>query len=72
MTMNKSQGQTLEKVGIYLPKPVFTHGQLYIAMSRVGRREGVRVMVPGGRQAARPGVPAGVYTRNVVYHEVLG
>ena len=29
MTINKSQGQTFEHVGIYLDKPVFTHGQLY-------------------------------------------
>ncbi|XP_010473823.2 PREDICTED: uncharacterized protein LOC104753242 [Camelina sativa] len=26
ITINKSQGQTLEQVGLYLPKPVFTHG----------------------------------------------
>ncbi|CAN0881278.1 ATP-dependent DNA helicase PIF1 [Linum grandiflorum] len=29
MTINKSQGQTLDKVGLFLPKPVFAHGQLY-------------------------------------------
>ena len=35
MTINKLQGQTLTKVGIYIPQSVFTYGQLYVAMSRV-------------------------------------
>lgn len=29
MTINKSQEQSLKNVGIYLPSPVFSHGQLY-------------------------------------------
>ena len=45
MTINKSQGQSLNKVGLYLPKQVFTHGQLYVAFSRVTQREGRQVMV---------------------------
>ena len=71
MTINKSQGQTMEKVGIYLHKDVFTHGQLYVAMSRVGRRDGVRLLVPAGKRRAQGRAPAGVYTRNLVYREVL-
>ena len=32
-TLIRRQGHTLTKVGIYLPQSVFTHGQLYVAMS---------------------------------------
>ena len=34
-TINKPQGQTLTKVGIYLPQSVFTHAQLYAVIFRV-------------------------------------
>ena len=34
MTINKAQGQTLKHVGLCLTEPVFTHGQLYVAVSR--------------------------------------
>ena len=36
ITCNKSQCQSLEKVGLYFPPEadVFTHGQLYVALSR--------------------------------------
>jgi len=45
MTINKAQGQTLQIVGVYLPKPVFCHGQLYVAFFRCGSPRGVWVLV---------------------------
>ena len=35
ITSNKSQGQTVTKVGIYLPQSVFTHGQLNVAIQKL-------------------------------------
>jgi ATP-dependent exoDNAse (exonuclease V) alpha subunit len=33
MTINKAQGQTMKTIGIYMPEPIFTHGQLYVTLS---------------------------------------
>ena len=73
MTINKAQGQTLRRVGVYLPMPVFSHGQLYVAMSRVGKRADIIFCifpVSAARLLAEDGYP-GHYTKNVVYREVL-
>ncbi|KAH8970245.1 hypothetical protein BDL97_02G079000 [Sphagnum fallax] len=71
MTINEAHGQTLQTMGVYLPKLVFCHGQLYVAFSWCSSRRGVRVLVRGGSRAALNGALASVYTSNVVYREVL-
>jgi ATP-dependent DNA helicase PIF1 len=65
MTINKSQGQTLTNVGLYLPVPVFSHGQLYVAVSRVKTREGLKSLA-----LDESGLPS-KSTTNVVYQEVF-
>ncbi|CAG8800714.1 1766_t:CDS:1, partial [Gigaspora margarita] len=45
MTINKAQGQTIPIMGLYLPKPVFSHGQLYVALSRVQSKDNIKVLV---------------------------
>lgn len=60
MTIHKSQGQTLHKVLVYLDKPVFQHGQLYVALSRVKRKENIKVFLKHSN-----------CTKNVVNRKVL-
>ncbi|CAN1186335.1 ATP-dependent DNA helicase PIF1 [Linum perenne] len=65
MTINKSQGQTLHQVGICLKRQVFTHGQLYVALSRVTKKSGLKII-----SCDEDGHPTSVMN-NIVYHEVL-
>ena len=62
MTINKSQGQTMDFVGLDLTEEVFSHGQLYVAFSRAKSWDCVRVKLSEGR---------GNKTRNVVWKEAL-
>ncbi|XP_022040807.1 uncharacterized protein LOC110943363 [Helianthus annuus] len=66
MTINKSQGQSLSRVGLYLRDPVFSHGQLYVALSRVKTRDGVKLLI-----FDKDGRPTNT-TTNVVYKEIFG
>ncbi|GFR68923.1 ATP-dependent DNA helicase PIF1 [Elysia marginata] len=63
MTINKSQGQTLQHVGIFLPVPVFTHGQLYVALSRTRNFDGITMSLKDNREPH--------FTDNIVYRFVL-
>lgn len=59
MTINKSQGQSLKTAGIDLRVDCFSHGQFYVACSRVSSPSSLVILAPEGR------------TANVVYKEVL-
>ena len=65
ITINKSQGQSLKNVGVYLSSPVFSHGQLYVAISRVTSRDDLKILIND-----EDGQDTDV-TSNVVYREVF-
>ena len=65
MTINKSQGQSLTNVGVYLSRPVFSHGQLYVAFSRVTSLNGLKILISNSDGHSTN------TTTNVVYKEVL-
>ena len=71
MTINKSQGQTFKHLGVYIRDCVFSHGQLYVELSRVGTRDGIKIMVRDGWKEMTGDALAGVYTQNIVYHEIF-
>ena len=62
ITINKSQGQSLQTVGVDLQTAVFSHGQLYVALSRATDVGRLTVLNRAGR---------GRHVQNVVYSEVL-
>lgn len=67
MTINKAQGQTLDFVGIYLREPVFSHGQLYVALSRARSSNCIKILI-------RPPTPDDDddhSTYNIVYNEII-
>ena len=62
ITINKSQGQTLEFVSIWLgDEHVFTHGQLCAALSRVSQLKNIMVATNNINKM----------TRNVVFKEIF-
>ncbi|XP_019153834.1 PREDICTED: uncharacterized protein LOC109150379 [Ipomoea nil] len=65
MTINNSQVQTLSHVGLILKKPVFVHGQLYVAASRVNNPDGLKILIVKDSSSTTTS------TTNVVYHEVF-
>ena len=66
MTINKSQGQTFERLGLLLPQPVFSHGQLYVAFSRVRCLTAIKVqIIKEGKNSEKN------KTNNIVFKEIV-
>ncbi|XP_031112102.1 uncharacterized protein LOC116016078 [Ipomoea triloba] len=67
MTINKAQGQTLDFVGIYLKEPVFSHGQLYVAMSRARNSDSIKLIIHTEEDEDQ----TTNITDNIVYPEIV-
>lgn len=53
MTINKSQIQSLYRVGLYLPQPVFIYEQFYVAISRAtSKKEGLNLLICNKERAS--------------------
>ncbi|KAG5554683.1 hypothetical protein RHGRI_012293 [Rhododendron griersonianum] len=62
MTINKSQGQSVKFVGVDLRTPVFSNGQLYVALSKCTSFDHITVLLPKEETDS---------TTNIVYPEIL-
>ena len=62
-TFNSCQGLTLDKMVLDLRIPVFAHGQLYTALSRVRSRHDIRCFTSDGQ------LP--MFIKNIVYRNLL-
>lgn len=71
MTINKSQGQTFNSVGILLKQPVFSHGQLYVAMSRCKNPNSLHVKIENNLTHGKIMKDERFFTRNIVLREVI-
>ena len=65
MTLNKSQGQSIDKIGLYMENEIFTHGQLYVALSRVKSPNGLYILIHDSVNKYPQ------YIKNIVYKEIL-
>jgi ATP-dependent DNA helicase PIF1 len=67
MMINKSHGQTIPNVGIYLTELVFSHGQLYVGLSRGVSRSTTRILAKPKEELD----PNGKSTKNIVYKDII-
>jgi len=66
MTINKSQGQSLSTIGLYFPLTVFTHDQLYVALSKIRSRHGIKISLANSSNDESIGK-----IKNVVYRKIF-
>jgi hypothetical protein len=66
LTFNKAQGQTFNKLALDITQASFSHGHLYVALSRIRIATNIKFFVTEDNLI--DGVP---FTTNVVYDEII-
>ncbi|KAG3175585.1 hypothetical protein PC128_g17643 [Phytophthora cactorum] len=67
MAINKAHGQTVQNLGLYRLTPCFSHGQLYVVLSRVTSRSKFKARIAYLQLEEEDGV----YTDNIVYRQIF-
>jgi ATP-dependent exoDNAse (exonuclease V) alpha subunit len=65
MTINKSQGQSLKIIMVFLKDQVFTHDQFYVALLRVTSKKRLKIITLIDKEKPID------YARNIVYNDVI-
>ncbi|XP_014787313.1 uncharacterized protein LOC106881442 [Octopus bimaculoides] len=63
LTCDKAQGQTSEQIVICFPTQFLSHGQLYVVLSRVRKKDNVKILAERNRNS--------IITDNCIYKELL-
>lgn len=73
LTFNRVQGQSLDQCGLLLPESVFSHGHLYVGLSRCGDDDNVFTYANQDEfDSIRDDLPANrTFTRNIVFTEIF-
>lgn len=62
MTINTAPGQSMDHLGADLTTPAFTHGQLYVALSRATHVDNIEVALPPANSGR---------TANIVFKDLV-
>jgi len=63
LTINKAQEQSVRFIGVNLREPIFSHGQLYVALSRATSHKHINILLPSTNPTN--------WLYNVVYPEIF-